>query len=164
MRRIRSGCCARAASGHAAAAPPSSVMNSRRLISITSSASASSVGGTSRPSALAVLRLMTSSILGRCLHRKVGWLLAFEDAIDVARRASVHVDPIRPIGQKATSGDEGALEVDRGKLVTRRKGNNQIAMNEGWPARGQNQTAIRGLRKGRDRAFDFVGVALVKRR
>ena len=32
MRRIRSPCCARAASGHAAAAPPSSVMNSRRLI------------------------------------------------------------------------------------------------------------------------------------
>src|SRR5215510_10879860 len=30
-RRIRSGCCARAASGHAAAAPPSSVMKSRRL-------------------------------------------------------------------------------------------------------------------------------------
>ena len=29
-RRIRSACCARAASGHAAAAPPSSVMNSRR--------------------------------------------------------------------------------------------------------------------------------------
>ena len=27
MRRIRSGCCARAASGHAAAAPPRSVMN-----------------------------------------------------------------------------------------------------------------------------------------
>ena len=32
MRRIRSGCCARAASGHADAAPPSIVMNSRRLI------------------------------------------------------------------------------------------------------------------------------------
>ena len=31
MRRMRSGCCARAASGHAAA-PPSSVMNSRRLM------------------------------------------------------------------------------------------------------------------------------------
>src|SRR5262245_62374601 len=28
---MRSGCCARAASGHAVAAPPSSVMNSRRL-------------------------------------------------------------------------------------------------------------------------------------
>jgi hypothetical protein len=32
IRRIRSGCCARAASGHAAAAPPSSVMNARLLI------------------------------------------------------------------------------------------------------------------------------------
>ena len=32
MRRIRSPCCARAASGHAAAAPPRSVMNSRRRI------------------------------------------------------------------------------------------------------------------------------------
>jgi hypothetical protein len=31
MRRIRSRCCARAASGHAAA-PPSSVMNARRFI------------------------------------------------------------------------------------------------------------------------------------
>ena len=31
MRRIRSACCARAASGHETVAPPSSVMNSRRL-------------------------------------------------------------------------------------------------------------------------------------
>jgi hypothetical protein len=30
-RRIRSPCCARAASGHATAAPPSSVMNARRF-------------------------------------------------------------------------------------------------------------------------------------
>jgi len=35
MRRIRLGCCARAASGHAAAAPPSSVMNLRRLMGLT---------------------------------------------------------------------------------------------------------------------------------
>ena len=65
MRRIRSPCCARAAIGHAAAAPPSNVMNSRRH-SITSSARASSVGGTSRPSALAVFRLMTNSNLVDC--------------------------------------------------------------------------------------------------
>ena len=48
------------------AAPPSSVMNSRRLHSITSSARASSVGGTSRPSILAVSALMTSSNLVDC--------------------------------------------------------------------------------------------------
>jgi hypothetical protein len=33
MRRIRSPCCARAASGQAVAAPPTSVMNSRRFMS-----------------------------------------------------------------------------------------------------------------------------------
>jgi hypothetical protein len=34
MRRIRSGCCARAASGHATAAPPSAAKNFRRLMSL----------------------------------------------------------------------------------------------------------------------------------
>ena len=58
--------CARADIGHAAAVPPSSVMNSRRFHSITSSARASSIGGTSRPSVLAVLRLMTNSNLVGC--------------------------------------------------------------------------------------------------
>ena len=65
-------CCPRAASGQATA-PPSSVMNSRRPHSITSSARASSVGGTSRPSALAVLRLMTNSnLVGCCTGRSPG--------------------------------------------------------------------------------------------
>ena len=44
------------------------------LHSITSSARASSVGGTSRPSALAVLRLITSSYLvGACTGRSAGF-------------------------------------------------------------------------------------------
>ena len=71
-------------------------MNSRRYHSITSSARASSVGGTSRPSAFAVLRLIDQLELGRRLHRQVGRLLALEDAVDVAgRRAGTgrHVVP-----------------------------------------------------------------------
>ena len=61
------GCCARAASGHAAScAPASPAMNSRRSHSITSSALASSVVGTVRPSILAVWALMTSSNLDAC--------------------------------------------------------------------------------------------------
>src|SRR5262245_17533362 len=44
------------------------------LHSITSSARASSVGGTVRPSALAVLRLMTNSYLvGACTGRSAGF-------------------------------------------------------------------------------------------
>ena len=42
--------------------------------SITSSARASSVGGTGRPSALAVVRLNDEIKLGRLLDRHVGWL------------------------------------------------------------------------------------------
>ena len=68
------GCCARAASGHAAAAPPSSVMNSRRSHSITSSARASSIGGRSMLSALAVLRLtISSSRVGCSMGRSPGF-------------------------------------------------------------------------------------------
>ena len=36
--------------------------------------------------------------LGRRLHRQIGGLLAFEDAIDVAGRAPVWLDRIRAIG------------------------------------------------------------------
>ena len=62
IRRTRSVCCARAVSGHAAA-PPSRVMNCASPHSMTSSARAISVAGTSSPSAFAVLRLITSSYL-----------------------------------------------------------------------------------------------------
>ena len=99
-------CCARAASGHAAAAPPSSVMNSRRFIRSPRRRGRAAIGGTSRPSALAVLRLIDQLVLGRRLHRQVGRLLALEDAVDVAGRAPVLVDRIRPVGDQAAAGDE----------------------------------------------------------
>ena len=67
-------------------------------------------------------------VLGRRLHRQVGRLLALEDAVDVAGRAPVLVDLIRPIGDQAAGGDEGAFEVDRGQLVPGRQRDDQIAM------------------------------------
>ena len=36
-------------------------------------------------------------ILRRRLHRHVGWLLTFQDAVDVAGAAAIQVDPVRPI-------------------------------------------------------------------
>ena len=68
-------------------------------------------------------------VLGRRLHRQVGRLLALEDAIDVAGRAPVLVDVIRPVGDQAAGGDEEALKVDRRQLVPGRKRDDQIAMN-----------------------------------
>ena len=49
-----------------------------------------------RPSALAVLKLIASLVLGRRLYRQVGRLLALKDAIDVAGRAPVLVNIIGP--------------------------------------------------------------------
>ncbi len=52
-------------------------------------------------------------VLGWRLHRQIGWLLALEDAIDVAGRAPVLIDQISPIGDQAAAGDGGAVGVDR---------------------------------------------------
>src|SRR6476646_9163818 len=51
-------------------------------------------------------------ILRRRLHQQVRWLLAAEDAIDIAGRASVHVDRIGPVGYQAAGGGEVAVRVD----------------------------------------------------
>ena len=48
-------------------------------------------------------------VLGRRLHRQVCRLLAFEDAIDVAGRAPVLIDWIRPVGNQAATGNEVAV-------------------------------------------------------
>ena len=48
-------------------------------------------GGTVRPSAFAVLRLITNSYLVGACTGKIGRFFAFEDAIDVASRAAAHV-------------------------------------------------------------------------
>jgi hypothetical protein len=59
-------------------------------------------------------------VLGRHLHWQIGWLLALEDAIDIAGRLPVLVDVISPIGDEAAGGDEGAFGVDCGQLVPAR--------------------------------------------
>ena len=60
------GCCARAASGHGGCRAADSAMNSRRLIRSPRRRARAGVGAIVRPSALAVLRLITSSNLVGC--------------------------------------------------------------------------------------------------
>ena len=68
-------------------------------------------------------------VLGRSLNRQDRWLLALEDTIDVAGRAPIGVDRIRPVGDQSAAADEIRERVHRGQLVAGRKRDDQIAMN-----------------------------------
>jgi hypothetical protein len=63
------------------------------------------------------LEVDDQSVLGRCLHRKIGWLLALENAIDVAGGTAILVTQIAPVGDQAAGADEVAEGVDRRQLV-----------------------------------------------
>ena len=74
--------------------------------SITSSARASTDGGTVRPSSFAVWRLITNSYLvGACTGRSAGFL-ALKDAVDVAGCATILAKQI------------GTIQALRYKLIT----------------------------------------------
>jgi hypothetical protein len=77
-----------------------------RTHSITSSARASTLFGSSRPSAFAVFKLITSSYFVGVLHRQIGWLFTLENAVDVAGCAAVLVDEIGPVGNQTVGGDK----------------------------------------------------------
>ena len=46
-------------------------------------------------------------VLCRRLHRKIGWLLALEDAINIAGSAPELIKIVRPVRQQAATFDEG---------------------------------------------------------
>jgi hypothetical protein len=120
-----------------AAASPKVMSCSSPPHSITSSARASNVGGTSRPSVLAVLRLITSSYLvGACTGRSAGF------------SPLRMVDRIRPVGDQAAVGDEVVREVDRWELVPCQR-DDQRAMDCSLRTSRHDQAVIGTLREGR---------------
>ena len=52
-------------------------------------------------------------VLGRCLHRKVGGLLAFEDAVNVTCCAYVGINRSWPVGEETATMGEIAERIDR---------------------------------------------------
>jgi hypothetical protein len=53
-------------------------------------------------------------VLGWRLHRRVGWLLSLEDAIDVGDSTTVLINHARPTGDQAAGGDIEAEGIDCG--------------------------------------------------
>src|SRR5215510_11842185 len=97
-------------------------------------------------------------VLGRCLHWKVGGLLALEDAIDIRCGATVLVNAIGSVGHQAAAAREVRDRVHRRQFVSCRQGDDQIAMNPRQSACRYDQAAVREARKGRDSALDLASV------
>ena len=79
------------------------------------------MGGTVEAQRLGGLQIDDRLELGRGLHRKVGGLLAFEDAIDIAGRKPELFDLIGSIGDQAAGDGVKALGVDRRQLMPARQ-------------------------------------------
>ena len=78
-------------SGHALPDLQPPVCANKRHHSITSSARPSSIAGISRPSAFAVLRLMTQLEFGRLVKRDISRISAFKNFIDEVGEAAKDV-------------------------------------------------------------------------
>ena len=85
-----------------------------RRYSITSSARAGAATAHVQAERLGGLEIDDRLVLDRRLHRQVGWLLALEDAIDVAGRLPVLVDLDRPVGDQAAVSNEEPSGIDCG--------------------------------------------------
>ena len=102
-------------------------------------------------------------VLGRRLHRKIGWLLSLENSIHVASRLPVLLDEVRSVSNEAAGRNDVAIGVDRWQLVPSRKFNDRCAKHQRQRARCHDQAAVRGASKRHDRAFDLADVAQADR-
>ena len=68
---------------------------------------------------MAVLRLIDWFEFGRRLHRKIGRLVAPQDAINVGRRLSHFIDTIGAVGHEPAGRDEIAEGIYRGQAMVR---------------------------------------------
>ena len=98
-------------------------------------------------------------VLVGSLNRKIGRLLASKNAIDIIRRLTKLVNPIRPIRNKATFGHYVAVSINRRQLVPRRKLHNQFSKDRSSRGPRHDQAAVRRVGESCDRTFNLSGVA-----
>ena len=123
-----------------------------RAYSITSAARANRVGSTSRPSALAVLRLITSSTLNRLHNRQISRLSSAEDTcsvdanlVQVSEELVKQCDNLSAVGKHYTKavavsdaipiGTGAARQLKLRFCVVGRVGNFYLRARMGWWAR-----------------------------
>ena len=110
-----------------------------------------------RPSALAVLRLITNSnLVAFCTGRSAGFF-ALKDAIDVASGLPALTERVRSVGDQDPISDQETGLIARRQSVSRRQRDDQIEIVDRQQACGSNQAAIRSARKFGHSLFDVSG-------
>src|SRR5205814_907322 len=66
-------------------------------------------------------------VLGRRLHGKVGWLLTFQNTVNVLGRAAVRINLIRSIGDESSVSDPHSAGKYRGQSISCSQVNDQAA-------------------------------------
>ena len=91
---------------------------------------------------LGSLQIDDRLVLGRRLHRQISWLLALEDAVDVAGRAAILFLQSRSVGRKTTGRDEVAERIDRSQPVAFRNRRDLAGIVGTERAGGHDQSAF----------------------
>src|SRR5262249_54260001 len=79
----------------------------------------------------------------RHLYRKVGGIVAAQDAVDIGRRLPEHVDWVDPVGHETPIRGEQTRPVDRRQTVPGRERDDEIAVDDYSVIRRQEQAAVR---------------------
>src|SRR5204863_10223916 len=77
------------------------------------------------------------------LHRKIGWLFALEDTVDVASSMPVEIDIIDTVRRQSAIARVIAQRIDSRKAVLRCEREDQLAICSGDRAREYDQAATR---------------------
>src|SRR4029453_140879 len=81
------------------------------------------------------LEIDNQLILGRRLHRQVGWLLPLEDAVDVAGGTPDRIVRIRPVRNQATIYGPITIRINRRQFVAGGETDDELAMSRRAPRR-----------------------------
>src|SRR5262249_61776327 len=119
--------------------------------------------GTLYPDCLGGLEVDDQFVFRRCLHRQVGRLLALEDAIDVAGRASVWLDRIGPVRDQTAGGGEVPLRIHCRQLVPGCQRDDKRPVQDRDAIERHDQAAVRTARKFTEGALEVAGILHVER-
>ena len=124
---------------------------------MTSSARASTIGGTVETERFGGFKIDHKLVLGRLLDRQVRGFCTMKNAIDICGRTSKLVDLVDSIGNETTVSGIKPKWIDRRQTIACGKVDNK--MSSGHRMRRYNHPAPRQKGKLRNGGFDFLGVA-----